>query len=159
MDGKMAASGGPAALHPNGMATSKRGSAPPAFPPAAKQKSSKNLPPTAQPVGRKQPPGLSSRPPTAPSGAAKMLHNGTARKASALQTKEPMTKPSATAATVTNSTASRTTVKKGVGGQAQWVEDIRKSGPRDREAAEDHKGDNTVNSFRSQGDDHKTQEV
>ncbi|XP_072846421.2 proline-rich protein 36 isoform X1 [Pogona vitticeps] len=116
MDGTIAASGGPAALQSNGMVTSKRGGTPIACPPAAKQKSSKNPQLTAQPPGRKQPTGLASRPPTVPTGAARVLNNGTARKANVLQPKQPVPKPSAAATAATsNSSASRMTVKKGVG--------------------------------------------
>ncbi|XP_053232322.1 proline-rich protein 36 isoform X2 [Podarcis raffonei] len=103
------AAGGDPAPRLNGVATASKG-ARAACPPAAKQTPSRSPRAPVQAPGRKQPGATTSRPPTVPCGAPRMLSNGAARKPPVLQTKQPVAK----ASTATNLSA-KGAVKKVMG--------------------------------------------
>ncbi|KAH0629631.1 hypothetical protein JD844_011851 [Phrynosoma platyrhinos] len=126
MDDRSAAGGDPAPQS-NGVATTKEG-APVTRPPTTKQKLIKNSHQAAQLPGRKQPVPPASRPPTVPSGAPKMLNNGTAKKVGVLHAKEPLLKNN-----VATNSSTRTTAKKVARDKPGGVKPLEKMDP-DKEA-------------------------
>ncbi|XP_060127744.1 proline-rich protein 36 isoform X1 [Zootoca vivipara] len=103
------AAGGDPAPRLNGVATANKGPRA-ACPPAAKQTPNRSPRAPVQAPGRKQPGAPTSRPPTVPCSAPRMLSNGAARKPPVLQTKQPVAK----ASTATN-LSTKGAVKKVVG--------------------------------------------